>query len=261
MELTLEGRKALVGGSSRGIGRAIAEQLAASGASVTLMARSEDTLKDIVASLPVGKGQRHGYLVVDFTDIEAYRNTMTSFFADNSVDILVNNTQGPPAGNSLEMPEAAYQEAFELLFKTVLLTTQLALQHMISAKWGRIINVASVSVKEPLPYLALSNTIRAAVVTWAKSLATDVGRYGITVNNVLTGYFDTERIAQLNEKKAAVQGIPATRVRAEMEAKVPLGRIGRPEEYGYLATFLASDKASYITGINLPIDGGLLHSL
>ena len=261
MQVSLEGKKALVGGSSRGIGRAIAEQLAASGAGVTLMARSENKLKEIVAGLPVAKGQQHDYLVVDFSDAEAYHERMTDFFAGNTIDILVNNTQGPPAGNSLEMKEDSYQEAFDLLFKSVLITTQLALKHMMAAQWGRIINVASVSVKEPLPYLVLSNTIRAAVVTWAKSLATDVGKYGITVNNVLTGYFDTERIAQLNEKKAALQGIPVTQVRADMESKVPLGRIGRPEEYGYLAAFLASDKASYITGINLPIDGGLLNSL
>lgn len=261
MQVSLEGKKALVGGSSRGIGRAVAWQLAASGASVTLMARSEDLLKELAARLPAENGQQHGYLVVDFTDTGAYRKKIASYFEKNTVDILVNNTQGPPAGNSLEMQEESYQEAFDLLFKSVLITTQLALKHMFRQKWGRVINVASVSVKEPLAYLALSNTIRAAVVTWAKSLATDVGAYGITVNNVLTGYFDTERIGQLNEKKAAVQGVPVNEVRAAMEAMVPVRRIGRPEEYGYLVAFLASDKASYITGINLPIDGGLLKSL
>ncbi|WP_338039486.1 SDR family oxidoreductase [Maribacter litopenaei] len=154
-----------------------------------------------------------------------------------------------------------YQEAFDLLFKTVVLTTELALKGMIKNKWGRIINVASVSVKEPLPYLALSNSIRAAVVTWAKTLASDVGKYRITVNNLLTGYFDTDRIAQLNAKKAEQMDIPESQVRTEMEQKVPLQRIGDPLEYGYLATFLASDKAAFISGTNIPIDGGLLKSL
>lgn len=261
MNISLKGKKALVGGSSKGIGRAIALQLAESGASVTLMARSETLLKSLAASLPADKGQAHSYLVVDFADWEGYRSIIEAFFEQNQVDVLVNNTQGPAAGNSLEKNEAAYQEAFDTLFKTVHLTTQLALRHMMDQKWGRIINVASVSVKEPLPYLVLSNTIRAAVVTWAKSLASDVGAYHITVNNILTGYFDTERIAQLNAKKAAQLGISPDKVRSEMESRVPVGRIGRPEEYGYLVAFLASDRASYITGTSIPIDGGLLKSL
>lgn len=177
------------------------------------------------------------------------------------MDILVNNTQGPAAGNTLEKNTDDYQQAFDLLFKSVVFTTELALEQMKKNKWGRIINVASVSVKEPLSYLALSNTIRAAVVTWAKSLASDVGTYNITVNSVLTGYFDTERIAQLNAKKAEQLGIDQSEVRADMEEKVPVKRIGAPKEYGYLATFLASDNAAYITGTQIPIDGGLLKSL
>ena len=128
-------------------------------------------------------------------------------------------------------------------------------------EWGRIINVASVSVKEPLNYLALSNTIRAAVVTWAKGLSLDVAKNGITVNNILTGYFDTERIAQLNAIKAKKMGVSEAEVRKAMEQQVPAKRIGKPEEYGYLATFLASEKAAYINGTNIPIDGGLLKSL
>ena len=128
-------------------------------------------------------------------------------------------------------------------------------------EWGRIINVASVSVKEPLNYLALSNTIRAAVVTWAKGLSLDVAKNGITVNNILTGYFDTERIAQLNAIKAKKMGVSEAEVRKAMEQQVPAKRIGNPEEYGYLATFLASEKAAYINGTNIPIDGGLLKSL
>jgi len=261
MHINLKGKNALVGGSSRGIGRAIAEQLAASGASVTLMARSEDQLKSIAASLTLNDGPPHDFLVVDFTDFDNYKKIISKYFEDHKVDILVNNTQGPSSGSVLEKNVSDYQEAFDLLFKSVVYTTQMALKHMMQNKWGRIINVASISVKEPLGYLALSNTIRAAVVTWAKSLANEVASDKITVNNILTGYFDTERISELNKKKAEQMGIPIDKVRKAMEEQVPVKRIGDPQEYGYLVTFLASDKASYITGTNIPIDGGLLKSL
>ena len=261
MNISLIGRRALVGGSSDGIGKAIAIQLAESGASVTVMARSEDKLKKLVSSLPSNEGQKHQYLVVDFTDFEAYQMLISAYFKENSIEILVNNTQGPSAGNALEKKVADYQEAFDLLFKTVVFTTELAIKQMQQNRWGRIINIASVSVKEPLNYLALSNTIRAAVVTWAKSLATDVGKDQITVNSILTGYFDTSRIEQLNAKKAQQLGISPEKVKSDMESKVPLRRIGDPKEYGYLVAFLASDRAGYITGTQIPIDGGLLKSL
>ena len=261
MKINLKGKKALIGGSSGGIGKAIAKQLAESGASVTLMARSEDKMRAIIKNLPTQDGQQHQFLKVDFTDFENYRRIISAFFEKNQVDVLVNNTQGPAAGGALEKKVGDYQNAFDLLFKTVVCTTELALKHMEGQGWGRIINVASISVKEPLNYLALSNTIRAAVVTWAKSLSLDVAKNGITVNNVLTGYFDTERIAQLNAKKAQKMGLSETEVRSAMEEQVPLKRIGMPEEYGYLVAFLASDKAAYINGANIPIDGGLLRSL
>jgi len=261
MNISLKNKKALVGGSSGGIGKAIAQQLAESGASVTLMARNEEKLKILVADLPTDNGQKHSYLVVDYSDFKTYQKTISDYFENNTIDILVNNTQGPSAGNALEKKISDYQQAFDLLFKTVVYTTELALGQMIKNQWGRIINVASVSVKEPLSYLALSNSIRAAVVTWAKSLSTDVGPYQITVNNVLTGYFDTDRIAQLNSAKAKQLQISESEVRSEMEAKVAVKRIGNPKEYGYLVAFLASEKAAYITGTNIPIDGGLLKSL
>ncbi|NNE77869.1 MAG: SDR family NAD(P)-dependent oxidoreductase, partial [Pricia sp.] len=229
MIISLRDKTALVGGSSGGIGKAIAQQLAKSGASVTLMSRSGDTLKNIVSELPTDAGQRHQYLVVDFSDFEAYKKIISDYFQHNSVDILINNTQGPSAGNTLEKNIEDYQIAFDLLFKTVVFTTELALVQMQKKKWGRIITVASVSVKEPLSYLALSNTLRAAVVTWAKSLATDVGPFSITVNSILTGYFDTERIVQLNAKKAKELGIPPDAVRSDMESKVPVKRIGDPK--------------------------------
>ncbi len=261
MNISLKGKNVLIGGSSRGIGKAIAQQMAESGANVTLMARNEGKLKSIIENLPIQIGQKHDYLLVDFNDFNAYSKTISSFFKNHHIDILVNNTQGPKAGGAMDMRISDYQEAFDVLFKSVVLTTQLALEHMVKNQWGRIINVASISVKEPLSYLALSNSIRAALVTWAKTLATDVASDQITVNSILTGYFDTERIKDLNATKAQQLGIPIEEVRSNMEQQVPMKRIGNPKEYAFLATFLASEQASYITGTQIPIDGGLLKSL
>ncbi|MBO0321699.1 SDR family oxidoreductase [Muricauda sp. CAU 1633] len=261
MNISLKGKKALVGGSSKGIGEAISRQLAESGASVTLMARNEERMKKLIQEMDSSQGQKHQYLVVDFSHFDAFKKVISSYFESNTIDILVNNTQGPEGGGALEKDVDDYQGAFDLLFKSVVYTTELALKHMQQNKWGRIINVASISVKEPLNYLALSNTIRAAVVTWGKSLAFDVAQDGITVNSVLTGYFDTDRIAQLNTKKAEKMGVSPEEVLSAMEEKVPMKRIGKPEEYGYLVTFLVSEQAAYITGTNIPIDGGLLKSM
>ena len=260
MNIDLRGKNALVGGSSKGIGRAIAEQLAISGANVTLMARSEIVLKQAVNLLNTKTGQNHQYLVVDFSDFSDFKEKIETYIKNNNVDILINNTQGPSAGGALEKDIEDYQAAFDLLFKCAVLTTSLALPYMQKEKWGRIINVASISVREPLNYLSLSNSLRAALVTWAKSISLDIAKDNITINNTLTGYFDTERITQLNAQKAKKMGIPEIEVRAAMEASVPAKRIGRPEEYANLVCFLASEQASYITGTNIPIDGGLLKS-
>ena len=260
MKINLKGKNALVGGSSKGIGRAIAERLARSGASVTLMARSENLLKTIVAQLDTNQGQTHQYLVVDFSNYTLFASQMEEYFKTNTIDILINNTQGPAAGGAIEKSIEDYQTAFDLLFKCAVHTTSLALKHMQSQKWGRIVNVASVSVREPLNYLALSNSLRAALVTWAKSLSIEIGADNITINNTLTGYFDTERIAQLNAQKAEKMNVSPEKVRETMEAQVPMQRIGQPEEYANLVCFLASQQASYITGTNIPIDGGLLKS-
>ena len=174
---------------------------------------------------------------------------------------MVNNTQGPPAGGSLEKNVTDYQNAFDLLFKTHVWITSLALKGMTLKNWGRIINVASISVKEPLNYLVLSNSMRAALVTWAKSLSIDVAKDSITVNNILTGYFDTDRIKKLNLEKAKKMEIKPSEVRKAMEEMVPMKRIGKPEEFGYLVAFMASNFSGYITGANIPIDGGLIKSL
>ena len=252
MNIDLSGKKALVGASTSGIGKAIAKQLAASGATVTLMSRSLEKLESVKQSLSTENSQQHQLLQVDFTDYAAFKSIITSYFE---------KTQGPPPGTALQKEVEDYQQAFDLLFKTVVLTTELALAAMKEKEWGRVINVASVSVKEPLSYLVLSNSIRAAVVTWAKSLATEAGAFGITVNSILTGYFNTERITSLNAKKAKEQGVSEEEILKQMEASVPVKRIGDPAEYGYLVAFLASDNAAYITGTQIPIDGGSLSSL
>jgi len=258
MKIDLTGKKALVGGSSKGIGLGIAIELANSGASVCLMARNEQRLKEIVGQLP--NSSSHSYLVVDFSKFEEYKIKIEEYTKINQVDILVNNTQGPPAGNSLSKNIDSYQEAFDLLFKSVVHTTSLVIPNMQKNKWGRIINVTSVSVKEPLNYLVLSNSIRSAVVAWGKSLSVDLGPDGITVNSILTGYFDTERIKELNKEKSKSLNISETEVLDKMKSLVPASRLGQPKEYGYLISFLSSDNASYINGASIPIDGGLLKS-
>ncbi|MEJ2583726.1 MAG: SDR family oxidoreductase [Robiginitalea sp.] len=260
MKISLEGKHALIGGSSKGIGRAVARQLAESGARVTVVARTEALLEDLVGELNKTTGEKHAFLALDNTDLPTYQEVIRTYLLENPVDILVNNTQGPPAGSSLEKTLEEYQEAFDLLFKSVVFTTHEALPHMRNQGWGRIINIASVSVREPLGYLALSNSIRAALVSWAKTLAGDVGPDGITVNSVLTGYFNTERLKGLNDKKAETMGISPDEVTGRLISQVPVRRLGKPEEYGYLVAFLASRQAAYLTGTALPLDGGLLRS-
>ena len=258
MKIDLSGKKALIGGSSKGIGLGIASQLAESGASVCLMARNKSKLEEIINQLP--NSENHSYLIVDFSNFEEYKIKIEAYLENNQVDILVNNTQGPPAGNSLSKDIDSYQEAFDLLFKSIVYTTSLIVPKMQKNKWGRIINVTSVSVKEPLNYLVLSNSMRSAVVAWAKSLSVDVGKDGVTVNSILTGYFDTERIKELNKEKSKSLNISEDEVLEKMKSLVPVNRLGKTEEYGYLVSFLSSDKASYINGASIPIDGGLLRS-
>lgn len=261
MKINLQGKNALVGGSTQGLGKAIALQLAQCGANITLMARNEEKLQQVLNTLNTEFNQQHKYLVVDFYDFYSYQDILTNYFNHNTIDILVNNTNGPKGGTVLEKNTTDYQEAFDLLFKTTQFTTSLALESMQEKEYGRIINATSISVKEPLNHLALSNTIRAAVTTWAKTLANGVAHKGITVNNILTGIFDTERIKELNQLQAQNRSITTEQVLKELENSIPMKRIGKPEEFAYLVTFLASEYASYITGTNITIDGGLIKSL
>ncbi|KIC62837.1 SDR family oxidoreductase [Chryseobacterium taiwanense] len=258
MKIDLLSKNALVGAGTQGIGAGIAIELAKCGANVTVISRNESKLKDFISLLPViSDHQKHQYLVADFLKFNDYKAIIHDFFRTNSVDILVNNTNGPDAGMALEKNVEDFQVAFDLLFKTVVETTSLALPHMIKQKNGRIINVSSLSVKEPISNLVLSNSIRSAVAAWAKSLSSEVAQHNITINNILTGYFDTERIQQLMEGESQRSTISVEELRKARESKIPMKRLGKPEEYGHLVAFLASEYAAYLTGTSIPLDGGL----
>lgn len=261
MEIKLIGKRALVGGSSSGIGKAIAVQLAKCGAEVTLMSRSEDKLQQALAELDTSHGQEHGYIVTDFTDYAPHKEKMTTFFAHRTVDILVNNTNGPIAGDVHSKTEQDYQQAFELLFQNAVFTSTLALPHMQSQGFGRIINVSSMTVKEPQDGLVLSNTMRTALLSWSKSLSNAVASKGITVNSVLTGYFETDRLTSLMKIEAENKELPFEQVRQNRMNAVPVQRLGEPKEYGYLVAFLASEYASFLNGAALPLDGGIAKTL
>ncbi|MET3037202.1 SDR family oxidoreductase [Chryseobacterium sp. NRRL B-14859] len=258
MNIQLFSKNALVGAATQGIGAGIATELAKCGANVTVMSRNEVKLKNFVSSLPVvNPDQKHEYLAVDFSDFENYKKMISEYFRTHSIDILVNNTNGPEPGLALDKTPEDYQKAFDLLFKTVCETTLLVLPYMIRQKNGRIINVSSLSVKEPIGNLALSNSIRSAVIAWAKTLSNEIAQHNVTVNNVLTGYFDTERIQNLIQHEARQTGGSVEEIRKMRENKIPMKRLGKPEEYGHLVAFLASEYASYLTGTSIPLDGGL----
>lgn len=257
MDLSLKGKKALVSGSTQGIGFAAARELALLGCEVTLIARNEDKLKACAGELPADHGQKHQYLVADFADPENVRQAIHAFVSgDPQVNILVNNTGGPPAGPASDATPDAFRSAFEqhLVCNHILATALIPL--MKKAGYGRIINVISTSVKQPLPNLGVSNTIRGAVANWAKTLANELGQFNITVNNVLPGATNTTRLKAIIENKASKTGAAAEEIKHEMEHEVPMKRVGEPEEVAAAIAFLASPAASYINGINLPVDGG-----
>jgi len=261
MKINLKGKKALVGGSSQGLGKAIAIELAGCGATVTLVSRNKEKLQRVLLELPTPFNQQHQFLVVDYYQFDAYKKIIQEYFKIHTVDILVNNTNGPKGGTAFDKQIEDYQQAFDLLFKSAVFTTMEAVKNMKKTGFGRIINATSLTVKEPLEQLVLSNSIRDAVATWAKTLAGQVAPFGITVNNILTGIFDTKRIVELNKLRAKTLGIPYQEViKSQIEA-IPVKRLGNPKEYGYLVSFLASEYAAYITGANIPIDGGLIKSL
>lgn len=257
MNIDLTGKRAVVCGGSRGIGRATATALAALGASVTVMARNEAALQQVVAGLKRGQGQEHHALAADFADPAALKKAVAGHVdTQGPCHILINNSGGPPAGPVHTATEEQFLAAFtqHLLGNHIMM--QALLPGMRAAGYGRIINIISTSVKQPLKGLGVSNTIRGAVANWAKTLAGEVAGDGITVNNVLPGATDTDRLAEIIEGKAKRQGMSTDDIIAEEKAHIPAGRFGTPEELAQAIAFLASPAASYINGINLPVDGG-----
>ncbi len=252
----LRGKRAFVGGASKGIGRACAEVLAAAGASVTAAARSEGPLHDLIRSLPTASGQEHDYVLLDYAKPDKLDADVEAWMAGRHYDILVNNTGGPPAGPIADAEDGDFRRAFDLHLVANHVLVRHLLPGMKSKSYGRIINVISTSVKQPLKGLGVSNTVRAAVANWSKTLAGEVAVHGITVNNVLPGATRTERLAEIIAGKAKKSGQTEAEVTAAMQAAVPAQRFAEPEEVAAAVAFLASPQAGYINGINLPVDGG-----
>lgn len=253
----LQGRNALVCGASQGIGRAAAIELARLGASVTVVARSEEALREVVAAMPSDGGETHGYIVADFAKRDELREKITQHVSSiGTVHVLVNNSGGPPAGPVLDADEAALTQAFgnHLLCNQMLV--QSVAPGMKEAGFGRIINIISTSVIAPIRGLGVSNTIRGAVANWARTLAGELAPHGITVNNILPGFVDTQRLRSIFEGKAQKAGTTYEAVLAQALTTIPTGRLGDPAELGAVIGFLASPAASYVNGVNLPVDGG-----
>ena len=262
MNLNLEGKIALVCGSTQGLGYASAVELALLGAHVILVARNEEKLKEAVNTLDRSKDQRHEYLVADFSDTGSVQKAIDSYInAGKMAHILVNNTGGPAGGTALAAKTTEFIEAFNNHLICNHILTQALVPGMKAAGFGRIINIISTSVKQPIVGLGVSNTIRAAVANWAKTLATELGPFGITVNNVLPGFTKTVRADYVIKKKMADSGKTEEEVMKALVAEIPAGRIGQPEEFGAAVAFLCSPAAAYINGINLPVDGGRLGCL
>jgi 3-oxoacyl-[acyl-carrier protein] reductase len=262
MNLSLLGKTAIVCGSTQGIGQATAVELASLGANVVLLARNEQQLLKTISLLDNTQNQKHSYLVADFSQPDILKNVIHNFISQgNFVHILVNNTGGPKGG----LIKDASVDEFITAFNQHLVCNHILVQElypkMIEQGYGRIINVISTSVKQPLPNLGVSNTIRGAVANWSKTLANELGAYGITVNNVLPGATNTARLQTIAASKAQSQATSLEDVFEEMAAETPMKRIAQPEEIAATIAFLASPAASYINGINVPVDGGRTKSL
>lgn len=262
MDMDLNGRHALVCGASQGIGRACAVELAGLGANVTVMARREEALQQLARELPrIHTAQKHDFLVADSGATDGLLAAAQKLVAANPVHILVNNSGGPPPGPVHGAKIEAFVDAYRkhLIANHVLAGT--VIPGMRDADYGRIVNIISTSVKEPIRGLGVSNTTRWAVASWAKTLATELASFGITVNNVLPGSTNTPRIEQIVATRAQKTGGSIEDTQRAMEAEVPMRRFADPSEIAAAVAFLASPAAAYITGINLPVDGGRTRSL
>ncbi|QCR24120.1 SDR family oxidoreductase [Pontibacter sp. SGAir0037] len=257
MDLSLTGKRAIVCGSTQGIGKAVAIELALLGASVTLVARNEAKLIEIAQELDASQGQQHDYLIADFAQPSDLELVMKAYLQQqHQIHILVNNTGGPPGGAIADAKPEEFLTAFNMHLINNHQLVQAVVPFMKEARYGRIINIISTSVKQPLPGLGVSNTIRGAVASWAKTMANELGEFGITVNNVLPGSTKTGRIYSLIESRAGKTGKSKEEIQAEMEAEIPAKRFAEPEEVAAAAAFLASPAAAYINGVSIAVDGG-----
>lgn len=262
MNLDLTNKTALVCGASQGLGAAVAHELAMLGAHVWLLARNEENLKTVKQSLDISLGQIHGYFVADAGEPEKIKELVSDFLhKGKTIDILVNNTGGPATGSLLNTSVTDMQKGVTAHLLTAHTLAQLVVPGMKAAGFGRIINILSTAVKQPINGLGISNSVRAAVANWAKTLANEIGQFGITVNNVLPGYTKTDRLDYLFEKQAADAGISVEKIREKTMALIPASRLGEPEEFAAAVAFLCAPAAAYINGINLPVDGGRLGTL
>jgi 3-oxoacyl-[acyl-carrier protein] reductase len=261
MNLSLEGRNAIICGSSQGIGLAIAEELALMGANCILLARNEENLKLAVSALDIAIRQTHSFYAVDFNDQQRTRELIANIVTKNPVHILINNSAGPPAGPIVDATGEQFLKAFnQHLITNHILTTAVA-DGMKKDRFGRIINIISTSVKIPLKNLGVSNTIRGAVASWAKTMANELAQFGITVNNILPGFTRTSRLDAIVEATAKSKNIFADQVEKEMMEEVPAKRFGEVSEIAAMAAFLASPAAAYVNGTSIRVDGGRTGSI
>jgi len=259
MNLDLKNKNAIVCGSTQGIGEASAIELAKFGANVTLIARNQSKLLAVLNSLDTSQGQSHSFVCIDFSDTEKLKREM--HLLNDTYHILVNNTGGPAAGPIIEASAQSFEEAFKMHLVNNQVLVQQVIEGMKEEGFGRIVNIISTSVKTPIIGLGVSNTIRSAVANWAKTLSIEVGSYGVTVNNVLPGFTNTNRLKSLITKKAETQGKSAEDISKIMKLQVPAARFGEANEVANAVAFLCTPAASYINGINLPVDGGRTKSL
>ena len=260
MNLNLKNKNALICGSTAGIGKASAMELADLGVNITLIARNEDKLKKVLSELPTNQGQNHNYMVADFSDPNSLKETLSNNMSSN-YHILLNNTGGPKGGPILSADLSEFTDTFSQHLLCNHLLVQAVVSGMKENGYGRIINIISTSVKQPIEGLGVSNTIRGAVANWSKTLASELGPFGITVNNVLPGATATERLDQIMINVGKKIGKSPEEASEIMRSIVPAKRFAQPEEIAYAVVFLASEAAGYINGINLPVDGGRTKSL
>ena len=261
LSLDLTGKTALIGGSTQGIGLASAQAMASLGARCILISRNEEKLKEAVKTLDTKAGQQHAYLVADYAYPEHVRNVVAAFVKDDTVHILVNNSGGPAGGPASKAKPEEFLAAFQQHLICNHIITLLVAEGMKAAGYGRIINIISTSVKIPLKDLGVSNTIRGAVASWAKTMANELGQYGITVNNVLPGATSTERLDTILNNKSAKSGLDKEVVEREMISEIPARRFGKPEEIAAMVAFLAGPAAAYVNGTSIPVDGGRTGSI